>query len=306
MFRGNLNAYSDEETQNAFDRINERTDGLLKITTVPHGTLPIKGPDQLRAVSAGELEMCLGQGDYHSGDFPPFGITNVGFLAHNQLDKAKLAESCRPIFEKELNKMNVHILAYQPYAANGFWTVDDIEDITDMTGIKLRAQAKIFTNIVEAMNGVPVYVEWPETYTALQRGLVKGVFTGFDSTTSAKLQEVAPYAHNIGLSALLPFIVVNNEKWNELPLDIQLIVTEELMYSMMKVQAYVPQNLSDEVQKQLAAGLKKYNSEPPAGWFDLMNEKVTIPSLQEEVEKNGALGQEILTVIEEALGRKVI
>jgi len=306
MFRGNISAFSDVVTENAYVRIKERTNGFLDIKTVPNGALPIKQNDQLRAVSDGQLEMCLGQGDYHSGDFPLWGITNISYLAQNQLEKAQIAEACRPIFESELNKMDVHILAYQPYVGVGFWTTEPFDNIMDMGGEKVRAQAKIYVTMLEAMNGVGVPVEWAECYTSLQRGLVKGVFTGFDSVTSAKLYEVAPYCTDIKQSALLPFIVVNKGKWDALPDDVKIIVLEELRDAMVVIQAQVPESIKGEIAKQMAGGLKEFNSDPPEGWFELMAEKVTKPVLIEEVAKCGALGQDVVNAIEKALGRKIL
>lgn len=306
MFRGNISAFSDVATENAFVRIKERTNGFLDIKTIPNGAMPIKQNDQLRAVSDGQIEMCLGQGDYHSGDFPLWGITNIAYLAQNQLEKALIANATRPIFERELNKMNVHILAYQPYVGVGFWTTEPFDNITDLEGRKVRAQAKIYSTMAEAMNGVGVPVEWAETYTSLQRGLVKGVFTGFDSVTGAKLHEVAPYATDIKMSSLLPFIVVNKGKWDALPDDVKIIVMEELNDAMVIIQAQVPESIKEEIAKQLASGLKEFNSDPPEGWFELMAEKVTKPMLIEEVAKSGALGEDIVNAIEKALGRKIL
>jgi len=68
----------------------------------------------------------------------------------------------------------------------------------------------------------------------------------------------------------------------------------------------MPMSVQEEVEKQLATGLKHYEPSPPEGWFEFMAEKVTKPLLAEELEKCGAVGQEVITVIEQALGRKVL
>jgi TRAP-type C4-dicarboxylate transport system substrate-binding protein len=306
MFRGNLTTFSDAHTQQAFDRIKSRTNGVLDIQTHPNGALPIKGPDQLRAVSEGQLEMCLAQGDYHAGDFTPFGIINVPFIARDQREKALVFEAVYPILQRELHKRNVHILAYQPYVGTEFVITDKVENIMDLGKRKIRAQAMVYSMIVEACKGVPVPIEWPETYAALQRGVVKGVMSGFDSITSAKIMEVAPYAHNIGMSHLFCMIVVNKQKWDSLPDDIKLIAMEELGNSMTAIQAQVSLNIDEEVEKQKKSGLKSYTANPPQGWFELMGEKVTKPLLLQELKKSGAIGQEMLQAIEKVLGRKII
>jgi len=124
-------------------------------------------------------------------------------------------------------------LVYRPYGEVGFWTTEPIKNITNVEGRKLRAQAKVFADMTKAMGGIPVNVEWGEIYTALQRGLVKGIFTGYGSFSSAKLQEVAPYAHRIFLSNQFSFIAVNKKLWDNLPTEVQMIVLEELGRTMV-------------------------------------------------------------------------
>lgn len=304
--RSNLEVFGDAVTQEALDRIEERTNGLLDIESSVVGALPIKPADQLRAVSDGEVEMCYAHGDWHAADFPLFGLTSVPYITFNELEKLQVYQAIKPILERELNKMNVHILCHHAKAETGFWTTEPIDNIMDLGGRKMRAQAKIYAMMCEAMNAIPVPVDWSEVYTSLQRGLVKGVFTGYDSVSSAKLQEVAPYCHNIGLSSLLPFIMVNKEKWDALPCDVQKIVMEELHFAMMAIQAHAPQSIAEEVKHQLATGLKSYDAEPPEGWFEFMAEKVTKPLVAEEVEKCGPVGEEVLKVMEQTLGRKLL
>ena len=61
----------------------------------------------------------------------------------------------------------------------------------------------------------------------------------------------------------------------------------------------------DEIRKQKEGGLKSYNPDPPAGWLEVMGEKVSKPLLQEELAKCGDVGQQMVTAIEEGLGRKL-
>ena len=189
--RSNLNAFDDAITQKAFDRIKDRTNGLLDIQTVFSGSLPIKTGEWLRAVSDRELEMCILTGDYHSPDFPLLGLIQTPFMFQNQVEKGIAIEATWPILQREANNLGIQLLTFRPYGEVGFWTTEPFDNIMDVGGAKLRAQAKVYSDMAEAINGVPVPVEWAEAYTSLQRGLVKGIFTGYDSVTGAKIHEVA-------------------------------------------------------------------------------------------------------------------
>jgi TRAP-type C4-dicarboxylate transport system substrate-binding protein len=250
--------------------------------------------------------MGLLHGDYHSADFPLFGINNIPWVTFNQKEKGLAAQASYPLYKRELAKLNIVPLAMQPYGEPAFYTTEDFPNILDVGGEKIRAQAVVYNYIVEAIGGTPVPIEWGEAYTALQTGVVKGIITGIDSTSTANIQEVAPYGHRIFMGSFMPWICVNKEAWESLPLDVQLIVTDEICRAMVTIQAHVPMIIETEVAWQLENGLEKWYAQPPEGWFDLMAEKVTIPMLEAELEKAGPVGMELVEAIEEVLGREVI
>ncbi|MBI1773871.1 MAG: TRAP transporter substrate-binding protein DctP [Proteobacteria bacterium] len=303
--RPNLNSFDDAQQQAAFDRIKARTQGSLDIKTAFIGSLPIKETEWLRAVRNGDLEMAMIVGDYHAGDFPLLGLIQTPFLFRDQAEKSIASAAAFPVMQREANKLNIQLLAMRPYGEIGFWTTEPVSDITKLAGRKIRAQAKLFSDMIEAAGGVPVPVAFAEAYTALQNGLVKGILTGYDSITGAKLHEVAPYAHNIKLSNQFQYTSVNKTKWDALPPETRLIVLEELGRAMQIIQANVPNLNNDEIAKQKAGGLKAYDPEPPAGWFELMSEKVAKPTLVAELKRSGAAGEDLLAAIEAAIGRKV-
>ena len=304
-FRPNLNSFDDAQTQAAFDRIKRRTQGALDIKVAFIGSLPIKEADWLRAVRNGDLEMAMITGDYHAGDFPLLGLIQTPFLLRDQVEKNIAIAGSFPVLQREANKLNIQLLAARPYAEIGFWTTEPVADITKLGGRKIRAQAKLFSDMVEAAGGVPVPVAFGEAYTALQSGLVKGIFTGFDSITGAKIHEVAPYAHGIRLSNQFPFVGVNKTKWDALPSATREIVLEELNRGMQIIQANIPNLINDEITKQKAGGLKGYSADPPNGWFELMSDKVGKATLAAELKRSGPAGEELLVAIETAIGRKV-
>ena len=303
--RANLNAFDDAQQQAAFDRIRARTQGALDIKTVFVGSLPIKETEWLRAVRNGDLDMAMIVGDYHAGDFPLLGLIQTPFLFKDQVEKNIGIIAAFPILQREANKLNIQLLAARPYGEIGFWSTEPLTDITKLEGRKIRAQAKLFSDMVEAAGGVPVPVAFAEAYTALQNGLVKGIFTGYDSISATKLQEVAPYAYRISLSNQFPFIGVNKTKWDALPAETKAIVMEEIGRAMQIIQANVPNLIDDEIGKQKAAGLKAFAANTPDSWFTLMTEKVAKPTLVAELKRTGEVGEEFLQVVEKAIGRKL-
>lgn len=303
--RPNLNAFDDAEQQKAYDRIRVRTGGALDINTAPIGSLPIKDTDWLRALSAGDLSMATLVGDYHAGDFPLLGLLQTPFLFRDEVEKRIAITAAFPILEREANKLNIHLLVARPFPEIGFWTTEPIADLTDLGNRPIRAQAKLYADIVQAAGGEPVPVAFAEAYTALQRGLVKGIFTGYASITGSKIHEVAPYAYGIGLNNQIYLLAANKEKWDALPDATKLIVMEELVLAMQIIQASIPSAIGAEIATQTAGGLKSFTPEPGDKWFALMSEKIVKPTLEAELARSGPAGEEVIVAIEAAIGRKL-
>lgn len=303
--RPNLNAFDDAQQQAAFDRIRVRTGGALDINTAPIGSLPIKDTEWLRALSAGDLSMSTLVGDYHAGDFPLLGLLQTPFLFRDEVEKRIAITAAFPILEREANKLNIHLLVARPFPEIGFWTTEPISNLTDLAKRPIRAQAKLYSDIVEAAGGVPVPVAFAEAYTALQRGLVKGIFTGYASITGSKIHEVAPYAYGIGLNNQIYLLAANKAKWDALPDKVKLIAMEELGLANQTIQASIPGAISSEIAVQTAGGLKGYKAEPGNAWFSLMSEKIVKPTLNSELARSGPAGEEVLTAIEAAIKRKL-
>ena len=303
--RPNLNAFDDAQQQVAFDRIKKRTNGQLDISTAPIGTLPIKDTEWLRALGKGDLSMAMLVGDYHAGDFPLLGLMQTPFLFRDEVEKRVAIAAAFPILEREANKLNIHLIAARAQPEIGFWATEPVSDLTDLGGRKIRAQAKLYPDMVEAAKGVPVPIPFPDAYTSLQRGLVKGIFTGFASITGAKLQEVAPYGYAIALNNQLYLLAANKAKWDALPADTKMIVVEEVAQAMLIIQASIPDAIASEITKQKASGLKEYTPAPSEAWLRLMTDKIAKETLKAEIARSGPSGQEIVTAMEAALGRKL-
>jgi len=262
--------------------------------------------DMLRAVMDGNLDMLMTTPEHHSGDYPLLQILSTPYLMHSQVEKAMVASSVyQPILQRDLNKMGVQLVAYIPEGYDGLWLGEKVDNLMDLKGLKVRSYGKEASAIIEALKGTAVPVDWAETYSALQQGVVKGLITAYPSITSSKIYQVAPYAYFIGLSGSFQFLSANKEKWDALPDWVKVIVLEETQLATVTIQANIPQIEQEEIAKQMADGLKEYQAVPPPGFFDVMDKQVSQPFLKEKLEQTGTAGQELVTLMEKVLGRKL-
>jgi TRAP-type C4-dicarboxylate transport system substrate-binding protein len=240
-------------------------------------------------------------GSYHAGDYPILGLIDVPYLFTNELEKYQVWEAVRPIIQREFLKEDIVILSYFPRFLQAFNT-DEAVDLMDLKGKKIRSYAAHIGMIIEAMGGTAVPVAWPEVYTALERGVANGLLTGADAIYANKFYEVVPYTYDVGLLHGIWLVSVNKGLWDQVPGDIKDIVYQELgawQGLSINIQAIEEKKIFDLM---LEAGAKGFESAPPE-FYDLMREEVTTPMLADLLEKTGPVGEELVTAIEQALGK---
>jgi len=97
-----------------------------------------------------------------------------------------------------------------------------VRKIEDMQGLKFRAHGTSAL-VVNALGGTPVPKPMPETYEMLQKGVVDGAVYPLEANKGWKLGEVTDYATAAFSAAYTTsfFVVMNKDKWNSLPKDVQ-------------------------------------------------------------------------------------
>jgi len=285
------------------ERIKERTGGLLNITVVPKGVLPLKAEDELPAVSSGVLDMATMYCRQEAA-FPVLSVRDVTGLVRDQTEQVKVHYATFPIYERELNKMDIHQLAYHAFGMNHIMVLNEpVDDISDLGRLKIRSYNLECSARIEAMNGVPVTISLSEVFTSLQKGVVDGVVTGISGTYGGKFHTVAPYGYYTPFNPPIYTMVVNKTLWESLPADIQEIATEEFRRMEMVTLAGNERTTLWYIEEMQRTGLESYTAEISDILRANINELVTKPMLEDLLGKTGSIGEEVLAAMEKALGR---
>jgi len=102
-----------------------------------------------------------------------------------------------------------------------------VAKLEDLKGLKVRATG-LATKIVECLGGNPVGMSQPETYEALQKGVVEATLCPVETLKGWKQGEVIDSVTDssvIGYTTAM-FVVMNKQKWEQLPADIQQVFTD--------------------------------------------------------------------------------
>ncbi len=205
--------------------IENRTDGQIKITIFPAGSLT-KADQCYEGVVNGISDIGMSCFAYTKGRFPlmegldlPLGYPN-GLVASTIA--TEMAEKYQP---KEL--ADAHLFYIHAHGPGILASKKPVNKIEDMKGLKIRATG-LSARIVTNLGGNPIGMSQGETYEALAKGVVDATFCPVETLKGWKQGEVIESitdSSNIGYTTAM-FVVMNKQKWESLPADIQKIFNE--------------------------------------------------------------------------------
>jgi len=202
------------------NEIYKRTSGRVKITLFPGGTLT-PAPTCYDGVVKGISDIGMSVLAYTKGKFP---LTEVIDLPLGYTSGAAATRLVNRYFAKfkprELDEVKIlYLHAHGPGILHTKKAVNKLEEIK---GLRIRCTGTV-AEIVKALGGVPMSMPMPETYDALNRGMVEGSMAPVESLEGWKWGEVVKFTTESFGSAYSTafFVAMNKEKWNALPPDIQ-------------------------------------------------------------------------------------
>lgn len=259
--------------------VEKRTDGKVKVNTYPSGTL--LGPkNMMDGVIAGTADIgCLCQA-YQPGRFIisnatalPLGIPNaeVGSLVLWDLYNKYKPDA----FKK------VKVLTMFTTAPANIMSKEPIRKLADIKGVSLRASGGA-AQILQAWGANQIGMPMSATPEALQKGTVQGLFSSLEVMKDFKFAELCKFV-TFTDTPIYPFaVVMNMEKWNALPKDVQKVFEdlgrEQAEWTGVYMDNHVREAIEWSKEKE---GVEFITLKDKAAW-----DKALEPIVEEWIEKN--------------------
>lgn len=229
----------DEQTaislKKVVEAINERSGGSLELQLFTSGTLPI-GKDGMEQIVQGS-DWILVDGINFLGDYVPDYNAVTGpflyqtfdeYLAMTQTD---LVQNLNNQIEEEYG---IKVLSLDwVFGFRSMMTKKPIKTPDDMKGLNIRVPtSQLYTFTIEAMGGNPVAMPYPDTYAAIQQGVIDGVegsiMTYYGTKQYENVKEYSITNHLLGVSA----VTISTKLWDSLTEEQQTIMAEEFQKGM--------------------------------------------------------------------------
>lgn len=203
--------------------VEKRTQGKVVIDTYPGSTL-IGAKDMMDGVIAGQANIgCLCMA-YQPGRFI---LTNATSLPVG-LPNAKVGSLVLWDIYKKYNPAafeKVKVLTMFTTAPTNIMSKVPVRNLADIKGLDLRASGGA-AQILAAWGANPVGMPMPATVEALQKGVVKGLYSSLETMKDFKFAELCRFV-TMTNTVIYPFaVVMNMDSWNALPADVKKVMED--------------------------------------------------------------------------------
>lgn len=201
--------------------VEKRTSGAVAINTFPGGTL-LDAPEMMDGVIAGQADIgCICMA-YQPGRFVitnsvslPLGIPNSKIGSLVLFD---LFQKYQPAaFDK------VKVLTLFTTATTNIMSRQPVRTLADIKGMDLRASGGA-AEILKSWGANQIGMPMSATPEALQKGVVKGLFSSLEVMKDLKFAEDCKYV-TMTNTVVYPFaVIMNKTKWDALPEDVKKVM----------------------------------------------------------------------------------
>lgn len=214
--------------QNWADQIAEATDGRVKINLFGSGTLA-SSTDVVDMVEGGGVDIGWVYTGFYANQYPLTEITSLvleGFETCEATTEAlwDLYEET-PELQEEWGDYKLLTLYANP--ANMIMTKDaPISSLADMKGRSLRCPAGVIASATSLWGASPIMMPPGDIYQALEKNNISGAIFEPAGVVNFTLQEQLKYYAEMPLFQGVFALVMNWDKWNSLPADLQDAIME--------------------------------------------------------------------------------
>ena len=208
--------------------VEEATDGRVTFEVFGNGALggEVEVAEQ---VQLGALDMTLVTGGPVGNFVSDFSVLEMPFLFRD-------IDHVYATLDSEIGQELMAKLDGAGFKALGIWengmrhiaSNKAIKSPEDMDGLKMRTlENPIYIDMYSSLGADPTPIAFPELYTSLQQGVVDSTDLAYAIMNTSKFYEVSDHFSEVGIYYASAPLLMNGEKFNSLPADIQEILVEK-------------------------------------------------------------------------------
>lgn len=278
------------------EEIEKATSGALKVRLHLAGTLQISASNVTQAVGGNVVQ--VGDDLFNSGNIAVAGIPRLPMLIQSYEDFAKADAVLKPYIEKAYQEKGSTLLASYTYPLQFMWGRKKLESLDDIKGMKLRVAQPEQGEFVRRFGGTSITMSAPEVPSALDRGVVDGIFTA--GVGAVLWKDLLKYGYVLIVNVNNSYFIANTEAYNKLAPGLQAKLRKVAEDAARWDQETMQKEEADSVQVLTAAGYTFTKAKPEENARAVA---AMTPYWDEWAKSRGPAIVEALAKVRAALGR---
>ena len=209
------------------EKLKEKSAGRMRVEVFPSEQLGNE-KECIEALQLGYLAMTKTSSAPMEGFVSQMQVFGIPYLFRDAEHLWKVLNG--PIGKKLLlagESKRLRGLCYYDAGARSFYAKKEINQPSDLAGMKIRVQNSIMSmKMVQAMGGSPTPIPWGELYTSLDQGVVDGAENNSPSFRTSRHYEVCKYYSLDEHTCLPDILVISTRVWRGLSSEQQRILQE--------------------------------------------------------------------------------
>ncbi|MGP9499262.1 DctP family TRAP transporter solute-binding subunit [Halomonas sp. AOP43-D1-4] len=233
------------------DLLNEASEGELSVRTFPNSQLA--GGDQMRQfemVGRGAIDLVMTSAINVTPLIPEMAVFSLPYLydGYDQVDATMNGEPVK-LLEEIMDEKGVKVLAW---GESGFRELTNskrpIRSPDDMRGLNMRVAGPMYVDVMDALGANPQQMQWVETISALQQGVVDGQENGIGAVIiPQRIYEVQDYITLWHYSYDPIFLGISKQRWESFDAETQEMVQQAADQAMAHQLAITRENTAEGV-----------------------------------------------------------
>lgn len=209
------------------EQVSKRSDGKLAIEITTIGELGLGGPEMLRVLKSGVIDMAEVLPGYVASDFPMIEACDLpGISTSFDQSRAMYDVWTNNVIAKHESVLGGKIVSSFCWSTMFMYTKFPLNQLSDFKGKKIRVFAPAQARFLTALGAEPLSMTTADMYPSLQRGIIDGAITGTEHVKASSLWEVTKYMTNINIPPMGSYIVIGTRSLAKLPPELRQIFTD--------------------------------------------------------------------------------
>ncbi|SDH05923.1 TRAP transporter substrate-binding protein [Roseospirillum parvum] len=207
------------------DSVQTASQGRIEVEIYPSSTLA-KAPAQYDAVIDRIADMTATVQGYTAGRFPLSQVVELPGLVHTAAQGSCILQA---LYDEGLvadEYAETHPLFLFTHGPGHIHTRDTvIRAPEDFAGLRIRRPTLVVASLLEGLGAQPVAMPAPQSFQAMERGVIDGVALPWEAMESFRLNELAGSHTEVGgLYSLAFMVTMNKDVYAALPDDLKAVI----------------------------------------------------------------------------------